>query len=157
MYFLEQLGSGHSSRTGDGGGLPQGAAGVGGGATLVFLLPGRGESSSPTRPFLLLDGSTLGGTNGVGEDGAVDGVDPLVLAVAPLRPLTAPPAPPPPFLSLLCTDDRVSVKLLRSVVGVVLAAERPRLPRPFGVRVSKSLVGESQNLHGRTSGKRNKK
>lgn len=122
---------------------------------MVFLLVGRDDSSSPVRLFLLLDGSTRGGTNGVGEDGAVAGAEPLVLAASPLRPLTV--LPPPPFLNLLCTDDRVSVKLLRSVVGVVLAAERPRLPRPFGVRVSKSLVGESQNLHRRMNGKRNKK
>lgn len=144
LYFLEQFGSGHSRRTGDGGGLLQAAAltlVVGAGVTLLFLPPGTTLSSSPARLFRLLDGSTLGGTKGVGDAGA-DGVDPFA---APRRPLTA-AAVPPPFRSLLCTDDRVSVKLLSSVVGVALADERPLLPRPFGVRVSKSLVGESQNL-----------
>jgi hypothetical protein len=43
------------------------------------------------------------------------------------------------------TELRVSVKLLRSFEGVK-AALRPRLARPFGVRESRSSVGESQNL-----------
>lgn len=138
LYFLEQFGSGHSSKTGDGGGLPH-WAGCGVGATLVFL-PGTGGpfSSSPARLLRLLFGSGRGGTKGVGDDGAVDEPDPFA---APRRPFT-----PPPFLNLLCTDERVSVKLLRSVLGVDAAADRPLLPLPFGVRVSRSLVGESQNL-----------
>lgn len=157
LYFLEQLGSGHSSRTGEGGGLLQ-AVDAGwtgmktGAATLAFLLleacvPAAGDSSSPVRPFRLLVGSGRGGIKGVGDDGAVEDPVEEPLAPAPRRPFT-PPVPPPPFRSLLCTDDRVSVKLLMmSVLGVETAAEeRPRLPLPFGVRVSKSLVGESQNL-----------
>lgn len=136
---------------GDGGGLPQeefeletgvdfgflpggvgvvGVGVVGGGLLLVVV------SSSTVRFLRLLFGSGRGGTNGVGDDGAVEGPEPLA---APLRPLI------PPFLNLLCTEDRVSVKLLRSVLGDAPAA-RPRLPRPFGVRESRSLVGESQNL-----------
>lgn len=70
----------------------------------------------------LLLGSGRGGTKGVGDEGAVDEPDPLA---APRRPFT------PPLRSLLCTDDLVS--------------------RPFGVRLSKSLVGESQNLGGAQS------
>ena len=61
-------------------------------------------------------------------------------AARPRRPFA------PPLRSLLCTEDLVSVKLLRSPPGVLPAAARPRFPRPFGVRASKSLVGESQNL-----------
>lgn len=75
-------------------------------------------SSSPTRALRLPVGSGRGGTNGVGDEGAVEGPEPLA---APRRPLT------PPLRSLLWTEERVS--------------------RPFGVRVSKSLVGESQNLN----------
>lgn len=109
MYFLQQLGSGHSSNTGDGGGLLQGVLGTagmagGGTTTLVFfpgMLPCWAFSSSPTLLFLLFDGSGRGGTNGVGDDGAVVGADPLV---APLRPL----APGPPLRNLLCTEERVS-------------------------------------------------
>lgn len=146
LYFLEQLGSGHSRRTGDGGGEEQApAGGVAGtafavvGFTLLFLPVGMaGGSSSPARLLRLFDGSGRGGIKGVGEEGAVGGADPFA---APRRPFTV-----PPFLSLLCTEDRVSVKLLRSVLGVAPAADRPRFPRPLGVRVSKSLVGESQNL-----------
>lgn len=132
---------------GEGGGLPQGVGvvgtgRVGGGMTTFVFFPGTlvaWEGSSSPRFFLLLLGSGLGGTKGVGDDGAVDGPEPLA---APLRPFT----PAPPFRNLLCTDDRVSVKLLRSVLGVAAAAERPLLPLPFGVRLSRSLVGESQNL-----------
>lgn len=40
------------------------------------------------------------------------------------------------------TELLVSVKLLKS--GVIAA--RPLFPRPFGVRESRSSVGESQNL-----------
>jgi len=43
------------------------------------------------------------------------------------------------------TELRVSVKLLRSF-DCVKAALRPRLARPFGVRESRSSVGESQKL-----------
>lgn len=145
LYFLEQLGSGHSRSTGDGGGLEElfvdgGIVAGGTGNTFVFFAV---VSSSPARLFLLFEGSGRGGMKGVGEAGAVGGADPLE---APRRPLTA-----PPFLSLLCTEDLVSVKLLRSVLGVAPAADLPRFPRPFGVRVSRSLVGESQNLGGAQS------
>lgn len=163
LYFLQQLGSGHSNRTGDAGGLQMGAlvtvtveaavleavvvavaavllvtvvvadAVVVGTGVFVFLL---GVSSSGARGFRLFGvTSGLGGVNGVGDDG-------------PRRPFT------PPLLllrSLLCTDDLVSVKLLKSFVGFVLVAPRPRLPLPLGVRASKSLVGESQNLGGAQS------
>lgn len=100
LYFFEQFGSGHSRSTGEGGGLPLGVTGVV--ATLVFLpVTFKLGSSSPTLLFLLLEVSGRGGTKGVGDEGAVEGPDPL----APLRPFT-----PPPFLSLLCTDERVSKK-----------------------------------------------
>jgi hypothetical protein len=130
LYFFEQLGSGHSSSTGEGGGLPQGVGvlgtgGVGGGTTILVFFPwtlGWGESSSPARLFRLLLGSGRGGTKGVGDEGAVEGPEPFA---APRRPFT------PPFRNLLCTDERVS--------------------RPFGVRLSRSLVGESQNLGGAQS------
>lgn len=58
-------------RTGDAGGLPEGATGgVGAGATLVFFpVVGVEGSSSPVRLFLLFDGSAfLGGRKGVGDD-----------------------------------------------------------------------------------------
>ena len=114
LYFLEQLGSGHSRSTGSGGGDD----GVGGGR--LFLGVG-GRSSASELRFLLESG--LGGVNGVGDGRA-------------LRPLA------PPFRSLLCTEERVSVKLVMSVG----AAPRPRFARPLGVRASNSSVGESQNL-----------
>lgn len=121
LYFLEQLGSGHSRRTGEGGGLVQGAAGgavattgtTGAREAFGFFTapPGWGAvvSSSPARLFRLLVASGRGGTNGVGEEGAVEGPEPLA-AAPPLRPLTPtpPPVPPPPLRSLLWTDDRVS-------------------------------------------------
>lgn len=115
LYFLEQFGSGHSRRTGSGGG-EEGA----GGGRLAFGVGGR-SSASEVR-FRL--GSGRGGVKGVGEGNA-------------RRPFA------PPLRSLLCTEERVSVKLVMSVG----AAPRPRFaPRPFGVRASSSSVGESQNL-----------
>lgn len=135
MYFFEQFGSGHSSSTGEGGGLPLGV-----GATLAFLPDTLAlASSSPARLFLLLEVSGRGGTNGVGDEGAVEGPEPF----APRRPFW-----PPPFLNLLCTDERVSnYKYNKSVtVSVDGSFSRDFLPRPLGVRVSRSLVGESQNL-----------
>lgn len=129
LYFLEQFGSGHSRRTGEEGGLADGGAGGGGGGgALLFFV---GVSSSGALGFLFPGvTSGLGGANGVGDEG-------------PRLPLT------PPLLllrNLLCTDDLVSVKLLKSLVGFVLVAPRPLLPLPLGVLASKSLVGESQNL-----------
>lgn len=145
MYFFEQLGSGHSSNTGEDGGLLFAPDGAGGGGTLVFFAV-LGDSSSGERPFLLLLVSGLGETKGVGEP------VPAVPAPELLEPLAAPRLPlAPPFLSLLCTEDRVSVKLLKSPPGVVLAAARPLFPLPLGVLASKSLVGESQNLGGAQS------
>lgn len=114
LYFFEQFGSGHSRRTGSGGGED----GVGGGR-LAFGVGGR-SSASEVR-FLFESG--LGGVKGVGEGSA-------------LLPFA------PPFRSLLCTEDLVSVKLVISVG----AAPRPRFARPLGVRASNSSVGESQNL-----------
>lgn len=86
------------------------------------------DSSSEGRLLRLLPPeSGRGGAKGVGEFDR-----PLrVLLFEPLLLL----------LNLLWTDERVSVKLLRSLV-----AARPRFARPFGSRASKSLVGESQNL-----------
>lgn len=43
------------------------------------------------------------------------------------------------------TELRVSVKLLRSLCEV-LAALRPRFALALGVRMSRSSIGESQNL-----------
>lgn len=144
MYFFEQFGSGHSSKTGDGGGLVQFNVcnvdedvddddddvvdvedvvddddedddvtfDVAPAITFVFLLPPPlplpllcklFASSSPARLFRLLLGSGRGGTNGVGDDGAVDVPpeppfdDAAAAAAAPRLPLT----PPPPFLNLL--------------------------------------------------------
>lgn len=108
------MGSGHSSRTGSGGG----EVGVGGGRLALGV---GGRSSASELRFLLESGR--GGVNGVGEGNA-------------RRPLA------PPLRSLLCTDERVSVKLVMSVG----AAPRPRFARPFGVLESNSSVGESQNL-----------
>lgn len=138
MYFFEQFGSGHSSSTGEGGGLPLGVAGVA--VTLAFLPDTlAADSSSPTLLFLLLEVSERGGTNGVGDEGAVEGPEPF----APLRPFT-----PPPFLNLLCTDERVSNYKYNKTcyASVDESFFRDFLPRPLGVRVSRSLVGESQNL-----------
>lgn len=132
LYFLLQLGSGHSNSTGLAGGEPLG--GVGGGALRLAL-----SSSSGPRDFRLAAGSGLGGTNAAGLGLAAG--DPC----APLRPL------PPPLRSLLCTELLVSVKLLKSLPGVALAAALPRFPRPFGVLASKSLVGESQKRGGAQS------
>lgn len=87
LYFFEQLGSGHSRRTGSGGGED----GVGGGR---FALGVGGRSSASEVRFLLESGR--GGVNGVGEGRA-------------LRPLA------PPLRSLLWTEDRVSVKFVMSV------------------------------------------
>lgn len=114
LYFLEQLGSGHSRRTGSGGGEV-----VDGEGRFAFGVGGR-SSASEVR-FRLVSG--LGGVKGVGDGSA-------------RRPLA------PPLRSLLCTDERVSVKFVMSVG----AAPRPRFARPFGVRASNSSVGESQNL-----------
>lgn len=124
--------------TGLAGGEPLGGVGTGAGAVAGALLLVFSSSSGP-RDFLLAAGSGRGGTNAAG----------LGLAAgepwAPRRPLA------PPFRNLLCTELRVSVKLLRSLPGVALAAARPRLPRPFGVLASKSLVGESQKRGGAQS------
>lgn len=132
LYFLLQFGSGHSNSTGLAGGDPLG--GVGGGARLLFL-----SSSSGPRDFRFAAGSGRGGTKAAGLGLAAG--EPC----APRRPFA------PPFRNLLCTELLVSVKLLRSLPGVEFAAARPRLPRPFGVRASRSLVGESQNLGGAQS------
>lgn len=148
---MEQLGSGHSRSTGEGGGLPTEAGGVGTLATRDFF-PGvaGGASSSPVRLFRFELGSGRGGMNGVGDDVPVAAVATVVALFA--GPDAPPRLPfPPPFRNLLCTDDLVSVKLLKSFPGVAFAAARPRFPRPFGVRASKSLVGESQNLGGAQS------
>lgn len=117
LYFLEQLGSGHSRRTGSGGG----EVGVGGGR---FAFGVGGRSSASEVRFRLESGR--GGVNGVGDGRA-------------RRPLA------PPLRSLLCTEERVSVKFVMSVG----AAARPRFARPLGVRASNSSVGESQNLEHR--------
>lgn len=87
LYFLEQFGSGHSSRTGSGGGED----GVGGGR---FAFGVGGRSSASDVRFLFESG--LGGVKGVGEGRA-------------RRPLA------PPFRSLLWTEERVSVKFVMSV------------------------------------------
>lgn len=126
LYFLQQFASGHSKNTGDEGGL----AGVVCEVVLLFLPFACGDADSSSEGLLLRllpPESGLGGTNGVGEFDKP-------LRVLLLEPLLL-------LLSLLWTDDRVSVKLLKSFV-----AARPRFARPFGKRASKSLVGESQNL-----------
>lgn len=87
LYFLEQFGSGHSRRTGSGGG----EVGVGGGR---FAFGVGGRSSASDVRFLLESG--LGGVKGVGEGSA-------------LLPLA------PPLRSLLWTEERVSVKFVMSV------------------------------------------
>lgn len=87
LYFFEQLGSGHSSSTGSGGG----DVGVGGGR---FAFGVGGLSSASDVRFRFESG--LGGVKGVGEGNA-------------RRPLA------PPLRSLLWTEDRVSVKLVISV------------------------------------------
>lgn len=56
-----------------------------------------------------------------------------------------PPRLPFPLLNLFCVDDRVSGADITSFTGVQLLP-RPLFPRPFGVLISKSLVGDSQNL-----------
>ena len=103
---------------------------------LLFLPLACGDADSSSegrflRLLLLLlpplPESGRGETNGVGEFES---------------PLRAPLLEPLLLLrSLLWTDERVSVKLLKSLV-----ATRPRFARLFGRRASKSLVGESQNL-----------
>jgi len=107
---------------------------------LRFFFPAPRVSSSGARPFLLLFDSGRGGAKGVGDPVPAVALEPDDEPAPPRRPLA------PPFRSLLCTDDRVSVKLLRSPPGFVIAAALPRFPRPFGILASRSLVGESQNL-----------
>lgn len=126
LYFLEQLGSGHSRRVGGGKGL----VGCEGGAFFFDT----GSSSFGLLVFLLPGGpSLLGVANGVGlaEPG---------------------PRPRPPFggfvlllRNLLCTELLVSVKLLRSFIEEWVAF-LPRFPLPLGVRASMSLVGESHMI-----------
>lgn len=103
-----------------------------------------GESSSDPRGFLLLlvldTGEETGSDLGAGGGDGTSRPDPIPPAGIPVAPPLLPFAPP--FRNLLCTDDRVSVKLLRSPG----AAARPRFPRPLGVLASNSSVGESQNL-----------
>lgn len=134
---------------------------------LLFPLPppftGDGGSSFDFR-F-----SERGGRKATGD---VEGVFELILVLVPLDELAVvvvevvvvfdellsavvvvprPPRPfAPPLRSLLCIELRVSVKLLRSLMGNN-AELRPRLPRPFGVRESNSSVGESQNRGGAQS------
>lgn len=158
LYFFEQFGSGHSSSTGEvGGGLPlpllvTGVAGEGGGgrevvdeddapgAGLVFF-PFTGDCccSSSDRFFRLVPESGRGGTNGVGDE-AGGPLRPLLVLLFPLLFVEL------LLRSLLWTEDRVSVKLLKSLPELELLEPLPRLPLPFGVRASRSLVGESQNL-----------
>jgi hypothetical protein len=145
FVLLRAVGFGALQQHGEGGGLPQGVGVLGdgrrrGGPRSWSSFPGRWVGGNPPRRrdssacCWVLDGEArrAWGTRGPWKD--------------PNRspPLDAPSRPP--FRNLLCTDERVSVKLLRSVLGVAAAAERPLLPRPFGVRLSRSLVGESQNL-----------
>lgn len=74
----------------------------------------------------------------------------VVLVIEPVV-VPRPPRPfAPPFRNLLWTELRVSVKLLRSLLGKIVAL-RPRFPRPLGVLESSSSVGESQNLGGAQS------
>lgn len=134
---------------------------------LLFPLPppftGDGGSSFDFR-F-----SDRGGRKATGD---VEGVFELILVLVPLDELAVvvvevvvvfdellsavavvprPPRPfAPPLRSLLCIELRVSVKLLRSLMGNN-AELRPRLPRPLGVRESNSSVGESQNRGGAQS------
>lgn len=144
LYFLLQLGSGHSNKMGLAGGEPLG--GVGGGALLLLL-----SSSSGPRDFLLAAGSGLGGTKEEVVAVAVTTDVEAGLGLAAGEFWAAPRRPLPPFLNLLWTELLVSVKLLRSLPGVAFAAARPRFPRPFGVLASRSLVGESQNRGGAQS------
>lgn len=121
---------------------------------LLLLLPLTGDGLS-SFDFRF---SGRGGKNAVGDgDGVFEpGLLPLeVLAVVVVLVFVVlvdddvvvrPPRPlEPPFLNLLCTELRVSVKLLKSLVGCS-AALLPRLARPFGVLESSSSVGESQSL-----------
>lgn len=140
LYFLLQLGSGHSISWGEAGcsgpGLLEPLVGVprdDARERFQFLVSGV-SFSLPLR--LVPPGSDLTGLGG----GLNVGV------TFPLRPFT---------FALRNFPLRVSVTL-RSLVGVVVVAvvvavvaARPRLPRPLGVRDSISLVGESQNLAGR--------
>lgn len=169
LYFLLQSCSGHSRSTGD---VAQGDETFLGFLTpladdaefsdmalfppgalppdVVTLLPlkGDGLSSLDRRRF-----SGRGAENVVGD---VDGVFVTVLgAFADMFKLVTDElrdARPfgPPFRSLLWTELRVSVKLIKSLVDVMLFL--PLLPRPpLGNRESSSSVGESQNLGGAQS------
>lgn len=143
LYFLLQLGSGHSISWGE-----EGWSGPGLLAPLVgvpldearerlkFLLSTVVSGSRTLR--LVPPGSDLTGLGG----GLKVGV-----TFPPLRPLTPGAVV---VLTLRILPLRVSVTL-RSLAGVpaVVVAPRPLLPRPLGVRDSISLVGESQNLVGR--------
>ena len=159
MYFFEQLGSGHSNNTGEvGGGLPfpllvTGAAGEGGGGReaefdeggapgvgfVFFPFTGDCCCSSSDLFFRFVPESGRGGTNGVGDE-AGGPLRPLLVLLFPLLFVEL------LLRNLLWTEDRVSVKLLKSLPELELLEPRPRLPLPFGVRASRSLVGESQNL-----------
>lgn len=136
------------------------------------LLP---ERDAPPFPLIGLGLSSLdlrfsgrGGKNAVGDgDGvefvvlldalavlvAVDDDDVFVVDVdAPVADARPPRAFEPPFRNLLCTELRVSVKLLKSFEGCIDAfLHAARFARPFGVRASNSSVGESQSLQRRKS------
>lgn len=140
LYFLLQLGSGHSISCGD--------AGCSGPGLLAPFVAPREEARDRFQFFvsgvsgsralrLVPPGSDLTGLGG----GLKVGV------TFPLRPLTAGVVL---VLALRSLPLRVSATL-RSLVGApaVVVAARPLLPRPLGVRDSISLVGESQNLAGR--------
>ena len=125
LYFLEQLGSGHSMSRGDAGGSEGPEDATGEDPRLLFL-PFSPPTGSGSRLLRLL----------LGEAGAGAGVG--VVGV-PRRPLVA-------FWRSL--PLRVSEGVSGGPLGVPGAATpvRERLPRPLGVRDSMSLVGESQNL-----------
>ena len=154
LYFLEQLGSGHSMSIGEAVDVVAAGGSMDGledpaplelDRLLLLALP----SSTlffPPLPLLLLPfrlppeaKASLAGLGGAGST-------PPLLPPTPRRPLA-------PFRNLLCMGlIEASTRLdspppLPPPVGTgVLDAPRPLLARPLGARDSASLVGESQNL-----------
>jgi len=159
LYFLLQSCSGHSSSTGE---IAHGEA------TLLGFLDADADDGAVAvlvAALVVVEGFPLNGGlssfdfrlfSGRGTEkvvGDVDGVFVIAVFVDMLtlvdeefreaRPLL------PPFLNLLCTELRVSVKFSKSLLVTLL---RPLLARPpFGNLESSSSVGESQNLGGAQS------
>ena len=134
LYFLLQFGSGHSISS-------PGVLGAAGDAWLLLLLPPVGVLLELDRLRLDAFGPSMSMCRSAGRPLRLD---PLMSSV--LAGLGG--AVKAPEFALLPLRNFLSQ--LASLAAT--AAARPRLPRPLGVLVSRSLVGESQlNLQGQNT------